>query len=33
LAGDFAAKKLCEESIISSDIIEALPEAFKFLRK
>ena len=33
LAGDFAAKKLCEESIIASDIIEALPEAFKFLRK
>ena len=33
LAGDFAANKLCEESIIASDIIEALPEAFKFLRK
>jgi len=29
LAGDIAAKRLGEESLIASDIIEALPQAFK----
>ena len=28
LAGDFAAKRLGEISMIASDIVEALPEAF-----
>ncbi len=32
LAGDLAAARLGEESLVASDIIEALPEAFRSLR-
>jgi NAD(P)H-hydrate epimerase len=32
LAGDIAAKELGEESVIASDIIKYLPQAFKRLR-
>ena len=31
LAGDIAAEKMGKESLIASDIIDALPEAFKRL--
>jgi NAD(P)H-hydrate epimerase len=32
LAGDIAARELGEESLIASDIIQYLPQAFKKLR-
>lgn len=31
-AGDIAAKQLCEESLIASDIIDALPKAFRKIK-
>jgi len=33
LAGDIARERLGEESMIASDIIDALPEAFKKLKE
>jgi NAD(P)H-hydrate epimerase len=33
LAGDCASAKLCEDSVIASDIIDNIPEAFRILRK
>ena len=32
-AGDLAAQQLCQESLIASDIIRFLPDAFKYLRE
>ena len=33
LAGDIAAKSKGEHSLIASDIIDSIPEAFSFLKK
>jgi len=32
LAGDMAAEMLTQEALIATDIIEALPDAFRFLQ-